>query len=77
MLDSPAIAGFCYTQLTDTGQETNGLLTEDRVPKVDPAAVRAITRRASAAIPGDITTQMQQAQEVTTFATGESIAPAT
>ncbi len=25
ILDSPAIAGFCYTQLTDTGQETNGL----------------------------------------------------
>ena len=77
VLDSPAIAGFCYTQLTDTGQETNGLLTEDRVPKLDPAAVRAITRRAAAAIPGDIVTQMQQAQEVTTFATGESIAPAT
>jgi beta-galactosidase/beta-glucuronidase len=28
------ISGFCYTQLTDTLQETNGLLTESREPKV-------------------------------------------
>ena len=26
--------GFCYTQLTDVMQEVNGLLTEDRKPKV-------------------------------------------
>jgi hypothetical protein len=45
ILDSPAIAGFCYTQLTDTAQETNGLLTADRVPKLDPEAVRSITAR--------------------------------
>ena len=36
LLDSPVVAGFCYTQLTDTGQERNGLLDEDRRPKVDP-----------------------------------------
>jgi hypothetical protein len=47
ILDSPAIAGFCYTQLTDTAQETNGLLTENRVPKFDPQAVRAITSRSA------------------------------
>jgi hypothetical protein len=45
ILDSPALAGFCYTQLTDTAQETNGLLTADREPKLDPEAVRAITAR--------------------------------
>jgi beta-galactosidase/beta-glucuronidase len=45
VLDSPAIAGFCYTQLTDTAQETNGLLTENREPKLDPEAIRAITTR--------------------------------
>lgn len=28
------ISGYCYTQLTDVEQETNGLLTADRVPKV-------------------------------------------
>jgi hypothetical protein len=30
ILDSPAIAGFCYTELTDTEQETNGLLIANR-----------------------------------------------
>ena len=53
LLDSTAIAGFCYTQLTDTVQEKNGLLTEDRRPKTDPAAVREITTRTSAAVPAD------------------------
>jgi hypothetical protein len=28
------LAGFCYTQFTDTYQETNGLLAMDRTPKV-------------------------------------------
>ncbi len=59
VLDSSAIAGFCYTQLTDTVQETNGLLTEDRTPKLDPAAVRAITARPSQAIPGEIIAHLQ------------------
>jgi hypothetical protein len=44
VLDCEALAGFCYTQLTDTLQETNGLLTANREPKVDPAQIRAITR---------------------------------
>ncbi|SDG46865.1 glycoside hydrolase family 2 protein [Microbacterium pygmaeum] len=38
------LSGFCYTQLTDTGQETNGLLYEDRTPKVEVAAIRAAVR---------------------------------
>ncbi len=53
-LASTALAGFCYTQLTDTEQERNGLLTEDRQPKADPAILRAITRRFAAAVPGDV-----------------------
>ncbi len=53
LLDSPTIAGFCYTQLADTVQEKNGLLTEDRKPKLDPADVRRITRRPAASVPGD------------------------
>ena len=28
-----ALAGFCYTQFTDTYQEINGLVTMDRTPK--------------------------------------------
>jgi hypothetical protein len=29
----PALAGFCYTQFSDTYQEANGLLYADRRPK--------------------------------------------
>jgi beta-galactosidase/beta-glucuronidase len=36
------ITGFCYTQLTDTMQEANGLLTEDRVPKLPIEVLRQI-----------------------------------
>ena len=35
-----ALAGFCYTQLTDTLQERNGLLDEHRRPKADADALR-------------------------------------
>jgi hypothetical protein len=30
----PQLAGFCYTQFTDTYQEANGLLYVDRTPKI-------------------------------------------
>jgi hypothetical protein len=60
VLDSPALAGFCYTQLTDTEQETNGLLRADRSYKLDPQIVKAITTRPSRAIPGDF---IEAAQE--------------
>jgi hypothetical protein len=53
LIDSPAVAGFCYTQLTDTLQEKNGLLTEARVPKIEPAVLRRINRRPAAAVPAD------------------------
>ncbi len=59
VLDCRTISGFCYTQLTDTLQETNGLLTENREFKVDPALIRSINRRASGAVPGDLVAQMQ------------------
>jgi beta-galactosidase/beta-glucuronidase len=53
LLDSPEVAGFCYTQLTDIEQEKNGLLTEDRRAKVDPARIRAIMNRPSRAVPAE------------------------
>lgn len=65
--DSHAIAGFCYTQLTDTEQETNGLLTEDRTPKLDPEAVCAINERPSRAVPGEIISELQYTAEATAF----------
>lgn len=42
ILQSPVVSGLCYTQTTDVEQETNGILTYDRKPKVDPAKVKAI-----------------------------------
>ncbi|MDT4997166.1 MAG: hypothetical protein QOD45_1234 [Pseudonocardiales bacterium] len=53
-LASTALAGFCYTQLADTEQERNGLLSADRVPKAESKVLREITRRFSAAVPGDV-----------------------
>ncbi len=42
ILNSDYVYGFCYTQLSDVEQETNGLLTYDRTPKCDPAKIREI-----------------------------------
>ena len=43
---STLLAGSCYTQFTDTMQETNGLLTADREPKVPVELIRrAVTGR--------------------------------
>ncbi|MBE7065772.1 MAG: beta-galactosidase [Ruminococcaceae bacterium] len=47
LLDNPKITAFCYTQLTDVEQETNGLYTYDRNAKFDPAVIKAITSRKS------------------------------
>jgi beta-galactosidase/beta-glucuronidase len=41
---SSGLAGGCYTQLTDTYQEVNGLLRMDRTPKVDPQELARATR---------------------------------
>ncbi len=39
---SPHVVGFCYTQLTDTEQEVNGLCDANRVPKLPEETIRAI-----------------------------------
>ncbi|MEV1023311.1 sugar-binding domain-containing protein [Streptomyces sp. NPDC050264] len=44
------LAGFCYTQFTDTEQETNGLFTADRHPKIPVAELRAILTRPGNAV---------------------------
>jgi beta-galactosidase/beta-glucuronidase len=54
LLKSTALAGFCYTQLTDTEQEKNGLLTQDRKPKCDPDAICRINSRPSLAVPSEM-----------------------
>ncbi|WP_130866596.1 glycoside hydrolase family 2 protein [Acidipropionibacterium timonense] len=40
--DSPVLRGFCWTQLTDTLQEANGLCDENRVPKIPAEIIRAL-----------------------------------
>lgn len=54
LLESTELAGFCYTQLTDTLQERNGLLDEKRVPKLPVEQVRAVLTQPSRAIPAEI-----------------------
>lgn len=41
---SADVVGFCWTQFTDVGQETNGLVTFDREPKAPIERVREATR---------------------------------
>lgn len=41
---SNLLAGFCYTQLTDTRQEANGLCDEHRAPKLPLATLMALIR---------------------------------
>lgn len=41
---SDEIKGFCYTQFADVEQEINGLVTEDRTPKVSPEEIAKIVR---------------------------------
>jgi hypothetical protein len=59
LLDSPVVAGYCWTQLTDTAQERNGLLYADRRPKVAPDRIAAVNRRVSAAVPADAIAEIQ------------------
>ncbi|MBW8351843.1 glycoside hydrolase family 2 [Bacillus sp. IITD106] len=40
--DIDYICGFCYTQITDVQQEVNGLLTENRQPKIEMKKIREI-----------------------------------
>lgn len=45
LLSHPKICGFCYTQLYDVEQETNGLLTYHRKPKFDLKVIREVNSR--------------------------------
>lgn len=49
--ESTDIAGFCYTQLTDTQQETNGLYDENRKLKLPADKLRDIIWQPSKAVP--------------------------
>jgi beta-galactosidase/beta-glucuronidase len=49
----PYLMGYCYTQLTDTMQEVNGLLTCDRTPKLPMETLRRVLTKPAAAIPAE------------------------
>ncbi len=51
ILAAETVAGFCYTQLTDTMQERNGLLDEHRQPKLPLEELHAITTGATRLVP--------------------------
>jgi len=48
LLSNDKIFGFCYTQLYDVEQETNGLYSYHRVPKFDMAIFKEINTRKAA-----------------------------
>ena len=50
----PDIVGYCYTQLTDTMQEVNGLLTEDRKPKLPVETSHRILTKPAASMPHEL-----------------------
>jgi hypothetical protein len=44
LISKPGLSASIYTQLTDVMQEENGLMTFDRIPKVDPLVIRGANR---------------------------------
>lgn len=48
LLDNPKICAFCYTQLTDVYQETNGIYNFDRSEKFDMDRIHAIFTKPAA-----------------------------
>ncbi|WP_084464230.1 glycoside hydrolase family 2 protein [Microtetraspora fusca] len=48
LLDNPEMFGYCYTQLTDTFQEQNGVYRFDRSRKLDVARLREAQSRPAA-----------------------------
>ena len=47
-LDHPMVFGYCYTQLTDTGSEQNGVVYQDRTEKYDLAKFKAVQDKQAA-----------------------------
>jgi beta-galactosidase/beta-glucuronidase len=45
LLEDPGMFGYCFTQLTDTFQEENGIYDVARRPKFDVARIRAVQQR--------------------------------
>lgn len=48
LLENPHMFGYCYTQLTDTYQEQNGIYNFDRTPKFDLERIRKVQTQEAA-----------------------------
>ena len=48
LLEDPRMFGYCYTQLTDTFQEQNGIYDAQRRPKFDIARIRQVQEKRAA-----------------------------
>lgn len=53
LMDDPMIFGYCYTQLTDTFQEENGIYDSHRRPKFDIGQIREVQLKVAAYEMGD------------------------
>jgi hypothetical protein len=48
LLEDPLMFGYCFTQLTDTFQEENGIYDFHRRPKFDIARIREVQEQRAA-----------------------------
>jgi hypothetical protein len=51
VIHTALFSGFCYTQFADTFQESNGLLTADRTPKIPLERIALATTASRSHIP--------------------------
>jgi beta-galactosidase/beta-glucuronidase len=69
----PSLAGFCYTQFTDTYQEANGLLYADRTPKFPIDDIALATRGSRA---GDRQVEWAWRERIMNFQRHQYLVPA-
>lgn len=72
ILEMPGVAGFCYTQFSDTLQEANGLVRADRSPKLPVERIRAIVTQPAASIPSEAIDHYRSAAQRGTTPTGRA-----
>ena len=75
LIANPGLSAAIYTQLTDVGQETNGLMTYDRLPKIDPSVIRSANLM-PAGTPGAFVPAALQEEPATVPATAAAATPA-
>jgi hypothetical protein len=72
LINKPGLSAAIYTQLTDVEQEANGLMTYDRLPKMDPFVIRGANR-----VPGGTPGEFMQGEAPDVGNTPVATVPAT